>query len=150
MGRIWSKFTRLPLSWRIFVTALMAFSVGLMFSGCLLSAWLMTSHSRGTHWAAAPARPSGPARCWIRSFSVRWAFLQPLHDISKTEKICNMIKMNIFVIWTNLSSVGWIFFTFWGCYMSLLFRTVEVVFKGLKYWNTFEISSSDDYCYFQF
>ena len=45
---------------------------------------------------------------------------------------------------------GEFFFTFWGCYISLLFRTVEVVFKGLKYWNTFEISSSDDYCYFQF
>ena len=59
---------------------------------------------------------------WIRSFSVRCAFLQPLHDISKTEKIWNMIKMNIFFDINESIICRLNFFTFWECYKSLLYR----------------------------
>ena len=67
-------------------------------------------------------RSGSPEPGWIRSFSVKWAFLQPLHDISKTEKIWNMIKMNIFFDINESIICRLIFFTFWECYKSLLYR----------------------------
>ena len=51
-GRIESRLQADPLNFKIFVTAEIAFSVGFMFSGCLLSPCWMMSTRRGTAWLA--------------------------------------------------------------------------------------------------